>query len=155
MHSAISKTVTPSEPRPHLLHVRSQDEPEEIAQPLVRNPEVDVTHGSRLWPCGCCCRRGEIVGAGSLGMVRPRGSPLRVLSGVGGEVEFPRVPPGTTPHKVWGPAPVAPRKSAHAWAGPGQKLARGVTHAQRWCAEGGVRIALRVSPPPAPPAYGS
>lgn len=56
--------------QPELLHfcARVQDEPEEIVQPFVRNPEVDVSHGSRLWPCGSCRRRGEIVGAGSLGM---------------------------------------------------------------------------------------
>lgn len=81
------------------------------SQPFVRNPEVDVSHGSRLWPCGSCRRRGEIVGAGSLGMVRPRGSSPSVQSRPGGEVEFPGVPRGTTPpHKIWGPAPVSPRK---------------------------------------------
>ncbi|XP_062058478.1 protein FAM186B [Lepus europaeus] len=51
-----------------------REEPEEIAQPFVSDPEVDVPHGSRLWPCGCRRRRGEIVGAGGLGMVAPRKS---------------------------------------------------------------------------------
>lgn len=99
------------------LHVAGENR-KRLRSPLFLDPEVDVPHGSRLWPCGCCRRRGGIVGAGSPGMVRPRGSPLKVLSRVGGEMEFLRVVPGTTPHKIWGPAPVAPRKSAHAWAGP-------------------------------------
>lgn len=68
-----------------------------LRRPLARNPEVDVSHGSRLWPCGSSCRRGEIVGAGSLGMVRPRGSSPRVLSRDGGEMEFRNVPRGTNP----------------------------------------------------------
>lgn len=81
-----------------------------IVQPLVRNPEVDVSHGSRLWPCGSCCRRGEIVGAGSLGMVRPRGSSPSVLSRSGGEMEFPNVPRDTTPLEDLGPRPgIAPK----------------------------------------------
>lgn len=113
-------------------------------------------HGSRLWPCGCCRRRGEIVGAGSLGMVRPCGSPLGLPNRVEGEMEFPRVPSGTTPlPQVWGPAQVAPRKSAHAWAGSDQKLAREVTHAQRWHAKGGVRLGLGVDSLPPPSACGA
>lgn len=60
---------------------------------------------------------------------------------------FPECRRGGTPPKVWGSAPVAPRKSAHAWTGPGQNLVRGVTHAQRWRAEGGMRIGLGIGPP--------
>lgn len=69
-----------------------------------------MSHGSRLWPCGSYRRRGEIVEAGSLGMVRPRGSSPSVLSRPGGEVEFPNVPRGTTPQQDLGPRPgIAPK----------------------------------------------
>ncbi|MEJ1271249.1 hypothetical protein NN561_002084 [Cricetulus griseus] len=87
-------------------------------KPLARNPEVDVSHGSRLWPCGSSCRRGEIVGAGSLGMVRPRGSSPRVPSRDGVKWSFTMCggaqPPPPQPTRLGAPPRYRPEKSAHA-----------------------------------------
>lgn len=123
-------------------------------QPLVRKPEVDVPHGSRLWPCGCYRRRGEIVGSGSLGMVRPRGSPLRVLRGVGGEMEFSRVPTGTTPQSL-GPRPGGAPKSCACVGRTGlESGSRCYACAKSWSSRGETGLAS-LPPPLQPPACGS
>lgn len=107
------------------------DKPERIVQPLVRRP--GTRHTSRKLalalrqltsPRRNCWswqpRNGETSRFASAGSERSWGS-----NGISQNAS------GDDPLRVWGPAPVAPRNSAHAWAGPGQNLVRDVTHAQR------------------------